>query len=206
MLDTYDNLVDSVVRWSHRKDILLMIPDFIMLAEYEMYNNAQTQLMTREMETIEVLTTSEKLIDLPCNFEKMRSITLVSGGNSLTIKYQAPEELLRRSGSGRPEFYTIIGNQIEFNRVPDDYYDLSITFYKKPCALTETNQTNSVLAGYPNIYLYGVLHQVFLWSEDTEESVKYALKFQDAIKGANKADKKARYGTAPTMRIEGATP
>lgn len=206
MLDTYDNLVDSVVRWSHRKDILLMIPDFIMLAEYEMYNNAQTQLMTREMETIEVLTTSEKLIDLPDNFEKMRSITLISGSDSLTIKYQAPEELLRRSGSGRPEFYTIIGNQIEFNRVPDAYYDLSITFYKKPCALTETNQTNSVLTGYPNIYLYGVLHQVFLWSEDTDESVKYALKFQDAIKGANKADKKARYGTAPTMRIEGATP
>ena len=190
MLDTYDNLVDSVVRWSHRKDILLMIPDFIMLAEYEMYNNAQTQLMTREMETIEVLTTSEKLIDLPENFEKMRSITLISGGDSLTIKYQAPEELQRRSGSARPVFYTIIGNQIEFNCVPDAYYDLSITFYKKPCALTETNQTNSVLTGYPNIYLYGVLHQVFLWSEDTKNQLNMRLSFKTQLKALTKQIKK----------------
>ena len=104
------------------------------------------------------------------------------------------------------EFFTIIGNQIEFNRTPDDYYNVNIAYYKKPDALTSTNQTNSIITGYQNIYLYGVLHQVFLWSEDTEESVKYALKFQDAIKGANRADKKARYGTAPTMRVTGVTP
>ena len=90
-----------------------------------MFNNAEHQLMIREMETLETLVSTEKFIELPCNFEKMRSITLESGGDSLSIKYQAPEELIRRSGNGRPEFFTIIGNQIEFNRTPDDYYNCS---------------------------------------------------------------------------------
>lgn len=39
-----------------------------------------------------------------------------------------------------------------------------------------------------------------------QEAIKYAGKFQDAIKGANKADKKARFGPAPSMRVDGVTP
>ena len=71
-------------------------------------------MMNREMETLETLVSTEKFIDLPCNFEKMRSITLESGSDSLSIKYQAPEELIRRSGSGRPGIFY---NYRESNRV-----------------------------------------------------------------------------------------
>lgn len=200
MLNTYDELVDSIVRWSHRKDVLDLIPDFIALAEYEMFNNEEIQLSVREMETISMLATSEELIDLPCDYEKMRSIKIISSGDTLDLLYRTPEQLQRRS-NGMPRFYTIIGNKIEFDCLPDNYYDVSISFYKKPCPLTKDNQTNIIMAGYPNIYLFGVLHQLYLWSGDTDESVKYALKFQGAIKGANKADKKARYGVASSVPL-----
>lgn len=203
-LANYDDLIQSVINWSHRKDTLEIIPDFIVLAEYEMFNNAESQLTIRETETITDVAADGRYIDLPANFEKARSVKLETGNGFCNLKYQTPEALLRQISTGQPRFFTVIGDQMEFDRTPDSDYPTEIVYYKKPDPITEANQTNSIITGYPNIYLYGALHQLFLWSEDLDEAVKYAGKFQDAIKGANKADKKARFGPAPAMSIQGA--
>ncbi len=203
-LSTYNDLVESIVKWSHRKDTLDIIPDFIALAEYEMFNNAESQLTIRETETIIDVTADARYVDLPANFEKARSVKLETGNGFCNVEFQTPDALLRRVSTGQPRFFTVIGGQIEFDRTPDSSYPLQVVYYKKPDPITPTNQTNVVITDYSNIYLYGALHQLFLWSEDLDEAVKYAGKFQDAIKGANRSDKKARYGPAPTMSIQGA--
>ena len=205
-LATYDDLVKSIIKWSHRKDILDLMPDFIQLAEYEMFNNAETQLRIRETETVSTASADSRYLALPPNFEKARSVHFETGQGFVDVKFQAPEQMYRFSDNGMPRFFTVVGTELEFDRVPDNAYTIQVQYYKKPDPITQANQTNSVLTGYPNIYLYGALHQLFLWSEDMEEAVKYAGKFQDAIKGANKADKKARYGSAPAMSIEGFKP
>lgn len=205
-IDTYDNLVESVVAWSHRKDILNLMPDFIKLAEFEIYNNAEAQLRVRELETITTATTDGRYIALPDGFEKARSVQIVTGEGYCDIKYQAPEQLIRQITTGKPRFFTVVGNEIEFDREPDSQYDIQVQYYKKTDPLTEENQTNALITNYPNIYLFSVLHQVYIWSQDIDESVVYAGKMQDAIKGANKADKKARYGPAPSMSVEGYKP
>jgi len=205
-LASYDDLVGSIIKWSHRKDILDLIPDFIALAEYEMFNNAQTQLRIRETETVSTASADARYLALPPNFEKPRSVQLETGNGYCDVVFQAPEQLIRQITNGQPRFFTVVGTELEFDRVPDSAYTIQIQYYKKPDPLTEANQTNSLMLGYPNIYLYGVLHQLFLWSEDTEDAIKYAGKFQDAIKGANKSDKKARYGPSMSMSINGAKP
>lgn len=203
---TYDDLVQAVIKWSHRKDILTLMPDFIQLAEHEMWNNAQTQLRIRETETVSSAATSARYLELPPSFEKARSVLLEVANGLNEVKFRAPQEMVRQISSGMPRFFTVVGNELEFDRVPDSEYTIQIQYYKKPEPITEDNQTNSVIAGYPNIYLYGVLSQVFLWSQDVEEAAAWTGKFQDAIKGANKADKKARYGANPAMSAEGFKP
>ena len=203
-LSTYDELVKTIVKYSHRSDIQDLIPDFILLAETEMFNNEGWQLETRDMETVQTVTTTDRYIDLPVGYEKSRSIQLVTGNGFCDVKYQAPEQLVRRVSTGRPRFFTVIGNQIEFDVTPDSVYDLQIQFYKKPDPITKDNQTNSVLTNHANIYLFGTLHQLFIWSQDTEQAVMFFSKSQSVIRGANKAAKKARYGAAPSMSVEGA--
>jgi hypothetical protein len=203
---TYDNLVESIIKWSHRKDILDLIPDFITLAEYEIFNNAETQLRIRETETVSTASTTGKYLALPPNFEKARSVMLDINGVYRDVKFQAPEQMIRQAATGQPKFFTVVGTELEFDRTPDSAYTIQIQYYKKPDALTDVNQTNIIITDYPNIYLFAVLHQVYLWSQDLEEASIYAGKMQDAIKGANKADKKARYGSAPSMSIEGYKP
>lgn len=205
-MNTYDDLVKAVISWSHRKDILTLIPQFIQMAEYEMFNNAQTQLMIRETETISTASTTGRFLELPPNFEKARSVQLVTGQGYVQVKFQTPTELLRQPTVGMPRFFSVVGNELEFEREPDSEYTIEVQYYKKPDPITEENQTNVVLDDYSSIYLFGTLAQVYLWSQDTEEAAVYTGKFQDAIKGANKADNKARYGPTPAMRVNGVTP
>ncbi len=205
-LANYDDLVKSIVSWSHRNDQGTLIPDFIQLAETEMYNNEGWQLETRDMELVSTAPTSGLYLELPPGFEKARSIQLETGHGLVDVKFQAPEQLLRQSTTGQPRFFSVIGNEIEFDRVPDTAYTIQIQYYKKPDPLTEANQTNSVMTNHPNIYLFGALHQMYLYTQDQEQTVTYFSKMQSVIRGANKAAKKARYGAAPYMRVEGVTP
>ena len=196
-LDNYTNLTKSIVLWGHRKDVNELLPDFIALAETEMYNNEGWQLETRDMETITTLTTSGIYLDLPVGFEKARAMKVVIGTDFYDVVFQSPSQLRTNSSIGRPCFFSVIGNKIEFDRVPDQDYSIQIQYYKKPDPITPTNQTNSVLTNHPNIYLFGALHQLFMWAEDEAEAIKYFSKFQSVIRGANKAAKKARFGANP---------
>ena len=205
-LANYNDLVESIISWGHRKDLNSLIPDFIALAETEMYNNEGWQLETRDMETVSTAPTSGLYLELPPGFEKARSIQLETGHGLVDVKFQAPEQLLRQSTTGQPRFFSVIGNEIEFDRVPDTAYTIQIQYYKKPDPLTGANQTNSVITNHPNIYLFGALHQMYLYTQDQEQTVTYFSKMQSVIRGANKAAKKARYGAAPYMRVEGVTP
>ena len=201
-LSTYDELFESIVSWSHRGDINLLIPDFIALAEVEMYNNEGWQLETRDMEFVSTAPTSGKYLELPPNFEKARSVQIETGSGLCDLKFRAPEQLMRVSGTGLPRYFSVVGNELEFNVTPDSAYTIQMQYYKKPDPITPANQTNSVLTNHPNIYLFGALHQLFMWAEEQDEAVKYFAKMQSVIRGANKAAKKARYGAAPSMSIE----
>ena len=132
-LGTYDDLKDSIIKWSHRKDILDLIPDFITLAEYEIYNNAQTQLRVRETETVSTAPADSRYIELPPNFEKARSVQIITGNGYCDVKFQAPEQLVRNVATGQPRFFTVVGNEIEFNRTGAFLVGLFSTLFIDSC-------------------------------------------------------------------------
>lgn len=201
-ISTYDDLVKSITTWGHRDDLDTLIPDFIVLAETEMYGNQIEPLKIRDMESIQTaLTSTGRFLSLPDGFEYTRSTRLVvnDGGE---IRYQSPEQMNRRPDTGKPQFFTVVGNEIEFDRVPDTDYTIEVQIFSKPTPLSTLNQTNSVLTKYPSIYLYGALTQLFIHSMDDQQAQKYNQLFLNAIKGANKNEKKGRYGPAPSLNLD----
>ena len=199
---TFDELVTEVIKWSHRDDLDLLVPDFITLAENTMYANEVQILNVRSMGTVSTALTDSKFLSLPPNFESMRSARLELD-NASELQYQAPEQLRRQSTTGQPLFYSIVGNEIEFNRTPDSSYTIELQYFRRADPLTKDNQTNEILTKHPSIYLFGALTALYAHAQDTEEEQKNTLKFIGAIKGANKADKRGRYGSAPAMGLEG---
>lgn len=201
-LDTFDNLVKEIIDWSHREDLNTKIPDFILLAENAMYSNDVAVLNVRSMETISTAVTAGQYLELPANFESARSVRLVTGDNGGELRFQAPEQMHKQVATGRPNFFTIVGNEIQLDRIPDSDYTLEVQYYRKSTPLSDDNLTNEILTSHPSIYLFGALAALFSYSQDSESQAKYTQMFIASIKGANKADKKGRYGPAPTMGID----
>jgi len=110
--------------------------------------------------------------------------------------------MLNHPFAGRPQFFTVIGDKIQLDRTPDAEYTVEIQYFKKADPLTSSNQTNEILTKYPSIYLYGALAQVFIYSQDDQQVSKYIQLFIGAIKGANKADQKGRFGPAMSMSLD----
>jgi len=201
-LTNYDELQKEIIDWSHRGDLGTKIPDFITLAENAMYSNDQEVLTVRSMETVSTAATAGQYVQLPPNFESARSVRLVTGDNGGELRFQAPEQMRKQVSTGRPNFFTIVGNEIQLDRVPDSEYTLEIQYYRKATPLSDSNQTNDILTNHPSIYLFGALVALFSYSLDIEQQSKYTRMFISAIKGANKADKRGRYGPAPSMSLD----
>ncbi len=201
-LDTYDNLVKEIVDWSHRSDLAIKIPDFIQLAENAMYSNDSEVLKVRSMSAVSTALTASQYLELPPDFESARSVRLVTGDNGGELKQQAPEQMFKRVSTGRPAFFTVVGNELQFDRVPDSEYTIEVQYFRKAAPLNNSNQTNEILTEHPSIYLFGALSALFSYALDTEQQIKYGEMFNGSIKGANKADKKGRYGPAPSMSLD----
>jgi hypothetical protein len=201
-ITTYDQLCKAIVDFAHREDLLDLIPIFIANTEQHMYDNETESLQLRSMEFISTSLTTGRLIQLPPNFESSRAVRLNLDGYG-ELQFRTPEALNRRTGPARPMFFSIIGNNIEFDCVPDSEYTIEMQYFKKADALTTANQTNEILTSHSNIYLFGALYEVAVYEQDYQEQEVKSRRFFNSIKGANRTDKRGRYGNAPTMSIEG---
>lgn len=210
-LSTYDELIKSIISWSHRDDLDELIPDFISLAESEFFANdiEILELRTIEKTSIALLEgpggTPSRFIELPPLYLQQRDFRITIRDSFLGLNYQVPEALIVRDATGTPCNFTVT-NEIEFDIVPDQEYTITMKYWAKPNPLTETNQDNQILINDPIIYLYGALHQLSLYSEDDEMALKWFTKFISAIKGANKRASAGRYGPSPQMKVRGSTP
>mgnify|MGYP003649238672 CR=1 FL=1 len=200
-ITNYSELVKAVVSWSHREGLLELIPDFIMLAEDAMYNNEVQSLKLSSMEFTSTTTTTGKVIALPNDFEMSRSTRLTINGGQLV--YVTPEALNSTDLITRPCYFTIIGDDIEFDATPDQEYTLQLQYFRKEPALTATNTTNNVLTNHPSIYLNGTILEAMIYALDFDQQQVYRTRFYNAIRGANKSAKKARYGNAPSITVDG---
>lgn len=205
-ISNFSELKQSILNWSHRKDLDLLVPDFITLAEIDMFKGTQAHesLQVREMETTSTATLSGNTLALPDDFKSMRSLKITDTESS-ELLFKTPSSLVTRTGTGIPCYYTIT-SEIEFDVTPDSAYSVEMKYYKKPTAVTSLNTTNTILTNHPDIYLYGALWALFAHAVDEQQSMKYYSQFSQAINGANQADEEGRYSTGLYARIDGATP
>lgn len=207
-LDNYSNLKASIKARSKRNDVTdADLNDYIVQAEAEFYNNEIAPIRIRAMEARARADadTASRFLELPDDFLNMRALHIVADNGNQDITFMTPELLSVKNETGRPRFFTVT-TQLEFDKTPDSAYTVEMQYLKKITALDDTNTTNDILTQAPNIYLYGGLWALFEDYQEFDVAQYYYNRFIGAIQGLNKTDKRGRYGPAPKMRIEGATP
>ena len=200
-LSNYTELQASVAAFLNRSDLTDVIPDFIRMTEAEL----NRVLRTREMSVRTRAPVSEQYVKLPDDFLGMRNIELVTDPVTV-LEYRNLENLdSHRSvdATGKPIFYSIMQNNIEFAPVPDSEYTLEIVYYQKlPQLGTGVGEftTNWLLDSHPDIYLYGSLMQSAPYLQADERIGVWAGKFQQVLEQLKTSDEKARFsGTTPTI-------
>lgn len=200
-LANYAELKTAVTDISGRDDIASLMDTFISLCETQMWRT----LRVRDMEaSADLSLSSGRKYTLPSDFVEARRVRYAQGGTEYpNLGYRSPDSLTVSSGTGTPSQYTITGT-LELNRPASG--TVSMDYFASLTGLSTANTTNAILTRFPDIYLYGVLAEVFGFSEESQEEAKYRVKFQTSIDAANAQDRKGRHGPSPAPNAKRMTP
>ena len=167
-LTTYTELKSSLADWLNRTDLTSAIADFISLAEAQM----ERQLRTRQMivRATASFAAAAEYGTVPDDFMEVKSIKLDTNPvTSLTFQtIEAMDQLSNTTylSSGKPLYFTVVGNQFRLLPIPDGAYTADLVYYAKLTKLSSTVATNWLLTQAPDVYLYGALLQAAPYLQD----------------------------------------
>ena len=196
-LTTYTELQDSVADFLNRGDLTTVIPDFITMSEAEL--NRTLRVSNMSVRTRAPLST--QYVKLPSGFLGMRNIELLTDPvTPLTYKNLQNLDIHRSNDStGKPLYYSIMQDNIEFAPVPDGEYTLEILYYQKIPALS-ANSTNWLLTEHPDAYLYGALMHSAPYLQADDRVGLWAGKYNQIIQQIISSDEKAKFsGSTPSV-------
>ena len=167
-LTTYDELKSSLADWLNRSDLTSVIPDFIRLAEAQM----ERQLRTRQMivRATASFAAGAEYGTVPDDFLEAKAVKLDTNPvTSLTFQtIDALDQLSNTTylSSGKPLYFTVVGNQFRLLPIPDGAYTAELVYYSKLTKLSASVATNWLLTQAPDVYLYGSLLQAAPYLQD----------------------------------------
>ena len=197
-LANYTDLKASVADFLNRSDLTSVIPDFVTMAEAE-FNRT---LMVREMSHRSRAPITSQYVKLPPDFMGMRNIDILTDPVP-PLDYKNLHELdvhRAKDPTGKPLYYSIVQDNIEFAPVPDGEYTIEIVYYQKILALSSTNPTNWLLEAHPDAYLMGTLQHSAPYLQSDERIGVRAGKYQQILQQIKESDEKIKFsGSTPSI-------
>jgi len=199
-INTYSTLQTAVANWLDRNDLTDRVPEFISLAEATF--NRVLRLRAMETTVADATPSGSKEDALPTGYLQMREVHLATTP-VVSLSYITPEIMYRiRAGStsGKPNSYTIVGDNILFGPTPDGAYDYSMTYYKAFDALSDAAPTNWLITNAPDLYLYGALLQAEPFLMNDERVALWERGVRQVINDLQQQDDKDRH-SGSEMRV-----
>ncbi len=213
-ISTYSGLVSAATEWLARDEdatLIARIPDFITLAEAKMNRTLRVrQLEQRSTTTIDTSTGEPEFISLPDDFLVMRRIRLSSVAGKPKLDFMSGSQLDEyrygvQNVTGQPQFFTIIGAELELSPTPDQNYTVEMVYRTTISPINSSNTTSSLLTLAPDLYLYGTLLEASPYIQNDERIQVWGAAFTQAINDLNQLSIDSTYGNTPLeIRTTGA--
>lgn len=201
-LTNYSDLKTSVANYLGRSDLTSQIPDFISLSEIRLNRILRIRQM---LETATAQTTGgDSTVGLPPDFLQLRDLFVV--GNPRTpLSFLSPSAFTRDARadqSGRPVFYTMNGAEFVLAPIPDTNYTISMLYYAKPEAMSDSNPSNVFMANAPDCLLYGALIEAEPFLMNDARLAVWSSLFANATQLLNDSDDASEFSGIPlTMSV-----
>lgn len=199
-ITTYAELQSAIADFLNRDDLTSVIPTFVSLAEADMNRRLRHWKMSKRS-AAEI---NSQYSVLPSDYLETIRFSIV-GDKTTALDLISHNDLLDRKHdmtSGRPQYYAVTGEQLEFFPAPDETYNAELVYFAELETLSNENTGNWLLSDAPDVYLYGALaHSAPFLGEDARIQVWSAL-YEAALSGLNRASDTARYsGTGLRMKL-----
>ena len=192
-IGNFGELRTAVANWLTRSELTPRIPEFVALGEARLF----TELRCREMEaTANISTTSAQRADpLPTRFVQARSLILAAATN-VRLEYRSPAEYWSNYAdipTATPAYYTIEQDNFEWGPVPDAIVTITVAHYARPAAFSADADTNSIIARWPQLYLYTALLASAPFLGNDPRIVTWSGLYETLVASIHAADKRDRY-------------
>jgi len=199
-LDTYSGLKTTIADYLNRDDLTSVIPSFITLAEAKFNRKLRVRQMVKRANA----TLDTQYFAFPSDFLQAKEFQLNT--NPITyLQYVTQNQgdygsATQFVSAGKPQFYTIIGTQIQVIPTPDTGYTGELTYYGKIPVLSDSNTSNWLLAYAPDLYLYGALLEASPYLKDDERLAVWSSLYINSIGDIEIADQRASVASTPIVR------
>ena len=199
-LDTYSGLKTTIADYLNRDDLTSIIPSFISLAEAKFNRKLRVRQMVKRANA----TLDTQYFAFPSDFLQAKEFQLNT--NPITyLQYVTQNQgdygsATQFVSAGKPQFYTIIGTQIQVIPTPDTGYTGELTYYGKIPVLSDSNTSNWLLAYAPDLYLYGALLEASPYLKDDERLAVWSSLYINSIGDIEIADQRASVASTPIVR------
>lgn len=154
-ITNHAELVTAVGNWMNRGDLVAVIPDFITLFEARI----RRDLRARKVLTAPVDVTQDAFTFAPTGFGTLLSLAhdgpTYFGPLDVVSREKITELKATQGSTGIPQAVAIVGGVGYFAPAPDGTYAMKATYRSGLTALSLGS--NWLIAGHPDIYLYGAL-------------------------------------------------
>lgn len=171
-ITTLAELETAVATYSNRTDMTARMGEFVTL--FEAKANRRLRLPTLERDETLSLTSGNRRVALPSAFIQPLALWIVLDSGREPMTFVPASEMVTDTTDGRPDYWTIDGGYVAFEREADQTYTFTLRC-KEGFALATTDP-NWLLTHHPDAYLTGCLAELFSLLMDNEQEIKNAGK------------------------------
>lgn len=186
--NTYDELLAQVQTYLARSDLAAQVPDFIRLAEVQI----RRRLRVREQQRRATGTVAAE-ITLPGDFLEPVVFRINSSPPRLP-EYRPPDVFMAydASTSGEAKYFTIIGQILYLWPNPGSTQTYDLWYFQFMEGLSASVQSNALLAGHPDIYLYAALAEAEPYLMNDERVAFWRQRVDRGIAELNGRERRTR--------------
>ena len=188
-ITTYSELKTAIADFLNRDDLTAIIPTFISLAEAQIARDVRHWKQEKRVTT----SVDERYENLPNDWLEIKLVALTTGKMLQTVS--TAEMAQRRETSnaaGELRYIRMTADQIEFYPTPSAATDISMLYYARIPALSDTDTSNWLLTDAPDVLLYGALVHSAPYLTDDQRTTVWSALYQSGVDKLNLENDKGR--------------
>ena len=193
---SYANLQTNIADYLARQDLTTKIPMFISLAEKRLNRDLRLR-QTLQQSTYSM--DSGFTVPTPADFLELQDIHLVANP-IVPLTFQTVSQFYRRSGvqnQGIPVNYTLIADNFVLSPEPTGASEISMTYFKIPQPMSDTNPTNEYLDVCPDLVLYASLAESAPFLMDDPRLATWQALYAEGLASITKSNQDSVFPAQP---------